>query len=48
MPIIQVLFIRFQLFYDILKAHEKLYKAMCLVQNVENGLILTKSTTYYI
>ena len=40
MPKIQVLLIWFQKFYDILKAHEKLYKIVCLVQNVKNGLIL--------
>ena len=29
--------------YDILKPHEKLYKATCLVQNVKNGPIFTHS-----
>ena len=33
-------------FFAILKAHEKLYKTMCLIQNVKNSLILTKSPTY--
>ncbi len=46
MPIIQVLFSNLNNFYDILKAHKKLCKSMCLVQNVKSCLILTKSPTY--
>ena len=46
MPITRVLFVHFQLFFDILKAHKKLYKTMSLVQNVKNSPILAKSPTY--
>ena len=46
MLITWVLFVKFELFFDILEAHEKLYKTMCFVQNVQNGPILIKSPTY--
>ncbi len=46
MPVIQVLFIQFQLFFDILKAHEKLYKTMYLVQNVKTAQFKKKLPTY--
>ncbi len=29
-----------------MKSHKKLYKIICSVQNVKNGLILAKSPTY--
>ena len=33
--------------FDILKVHKKLYKTMCLVQNVQNSLTPTKIPHLY-